>query len=178
MLNLFNAIVNGIGRALPNYTQGYRTAIQDNWNDLKNYNDIQQGQISNAFLEDTFPLAYNMYADRANNSRLGAMLNTANYLADVPTWNGRIQAGSILGANYPRLMEGAIANMFNNWDTNNMMRSQIMNGGFTMPNVQYPQLPYDPSLLPYYGQQPQVQQQNPRSILEQSRQAPSAAVQP
>ena len=59
MLNLFGAIANGLGRAMPGYMNGYRMAVQDNWNDLNQYNKVQQGQLGNAWLEASFDPMYN-----------------------------------------------------------------------------------------------------------------------
>ena len=48
--NFFGAL-GAFSRALPGYVQGERMAVQDNWNDLNQYNKVQSGQIQNAWDE-------------------------------------------------------------------------------------------------------------------------------
>lgn len=86
MLNI-GGIFGSMGRILPGYVQGERQAIADNWQDLNQYNQVQSGQIRNAFDELTFPLAYNMYADQAGISRAAALqagMNLGTRLLGAP----------------------------------------------------------------------------------------------
>lgn len=57
--------LGALGRMLPGYMQGERMAVQDNWNDLNQYNKVQAGQIQNAFDEAAF------------NPRLSSLMNAA-----------------------------------------------------------------------------------------------------
>lgn len=66
MLNFLGAISS----LLPGYVQGRRQAIADNWQDLQNYNNIQQGQLANAFTEATWQPRLDMFADNANLNNL------------------------------------------------------------------------------------------------------------
>lgn len=82
--NIFGAI-GALGRILPGYVQGERQAVQDNWQDLQNYNQVQQGQIQNAFSEATFEPAVQMYGlslqDALNKSELGSMQTALQRIA-------------------------------------------------------------------------------------------------
>ena len=69
--NLFAAI----GRALPGFVEGERMAVQDNWNDLNQYNKVQAGQLENAFTEQTFNPRMQIVYDAARNSGLGVLNN-------------------------------------------------------------------------------------------------------
>lgn len=63
-------------RVLPGYLQGYRMAIDDNWKDLNQYNQVWKGQLSNLFDEATFTPAVDMFNSNAGIAGLNA-LNTA-----------------------------------------------------------------------------------------------------
>ena len=54
-----------VGRLLPGYMQGERQAIQDNWNDLNQYNKAQAGQLQNMFDENAMRDRLNMMHDAA-----------------------------------------------------------------------------------------------------------------
>lgn len=69
-LNLFGAI-GALGRALPGYMQGERQAVQDNWQDLSNYNQVQAGQYQNAYDAALFNPRLSIGYDQAALSRLG-----------------------------------------------------------------------------------------------------------
>ena len=59
-----------VGRLLPGYMQGERQAIQDNWNDLNQYNKVQAGQLQNMFDENVMPDRMNIAKDNAIISNL------------------------------------------------------------------------------------------------------------
>lgn len=46
--------LGGLMSLMPGYLDGQRQANKDNWDDLKNFNNVQAGQIKNAFDEVTF----------------------------------------------------------------------------------------------------------------------------
>ena len=54
-----------VGRLLPGYMQGERQAIQDNWNDLNQYNKVQAGQLQNMFDENAMRDRLQMLKDNA-----------------------------------------------------------------------------------------------------------------
>lgn len=66
MLNFLGAIAS----LLPGYVQGRRQAISDNWQDLQNYNNIQAGQLSNAFTSATFEPRLDMFVDNVRRNNL------------------------------------------------------------------------------------------------------------
>ena len=85
-MNLFG-ILGNIGRVLPGYMQGYRMAIQDNWNDLNQYNQVQKGQLNNLYDEATFEPAVDMYNSNADMARLNLYnlgMQTQTNLAALP----------------------------------------------------------------------------------------------
>ena len=61
----FLGALGAVGRLLPGYMQGERQAIQDNWNDLNQYNKVQAGQLQNMFDENVMPDRMNMVKDNA-----------------------------------------------------------------------------------------------------------------
>lgn len=75
MLDIFGSI----GRILPGYVEGQRNAIKDNWQDLENYNNVQAGQLANAFTEATFGNNVDMMYDAAKRSRLGLGMDLGNF---------------------------------------------------------------------------------------------------
>lgn len=83
--NIFGAF-GALGRLLPGYIQGERQAIQDNWQDLQNYNQTQAGQIQNAFDENVLDDRIDMMgfqrdnaANQANNLYMQTMLQQAMF---------------------------------------------------------------------------------------------------
>ena len=61
----FLGALGSLGRLLPGYMQGERQAIQDNWNDLNQYNKVQAGQLQNMFDENAMRDRLNMMRDAA-----------------------------------------------------------------------------------------------------------------
>ena len=55
------------------YIQGRRNAIQDNWTDLKDYNEVLKGQLSNAYDMETF----DSKVRQSRNNALVSNMNTA-----------------------------------------------------------------------------------------------------
>lgn len=91
MLNFLGAISS----LLPGYVQGRRQAIQDNWQDLQNYNNIQAGQFSNAFTAATWQPRLDIMGDTAIRSGLGTIndgMNTAIHAAYLP---GQLTQGQV-----------------------------------------------------------------------------------
>lgn len=65
------SFLSGLANLLPGYIQGRQKAIEDNWNDLNQYNKVQSGQIQNAFNEATFAPRVDMVNTNANMGQLG-----------------------------------------------------------------------------------------------------------
>lgn len=74
--NLFAAI----GRTLPGFVEGERMAVQDNRNDLNQYNRVQAGQLQNAFDEAVFQPRIDMMYDQGKLSGI-TLTNTGMQLA-------------------------------------------------------------------------------------------------
>lgn len=65
----FGSLFSAIGRLLPGFVEGERLAVKDNWDDLKNYNDVQAGQLDNAWTEATWnPRLANVWYNALNNA--------------------------------------------------------------------------------------------------------------
>lgn len=78
---------------LPGYIQGRRQAIQDNWQDQQNFNNILGGQLNNMWNMATWGPRLDMYHDAANrswlqllNDRMTTNVNLAGYPEAV--WRG------------------------------------------------------------------------------------------
>ena len=70
--NFFGAL-GAFSRALPGYVQGERMAVQDNWNDLNQYNKVQSGQIQNAWEYDQAAMSNIGVADSTQNYFLNSL---------------------------------------------------------------------------------------------------------
>ena len=64
-MSFLGGLFQSFGRLLPGYMQGERQAIQDNWNDLNQYNKVQAGQLQNMFDENAMRHRLNILQDRA-----------------------------------------------------------------------------------------------------------------
>lgn len=71
--------LGALSSLLPGYIQGRRQAIQDNWQDLQNYNNIQQGQLNNAFTEATWQPRLDMFADNAKRNNAVTLRTVDDY---------------------------------------------------------------------------------------------------
>lgn len=102
MFNIFGAI-GQLGRILPGYTDGYRSAISDNWNDLNQYNQVQNGQIGNAFMEATFNPRVNMQYHQAAMSGMGVEQAARNNALGWTLHPYQMQAAATHGPMLPAL---------------------------------------------------------------------------
>lgn len=71
----FDGFFSSVGQLLPGYLEGQRQAVEDNWNDLNQYNQVQEGQLENLFNEQTMDDRLSMMADAAENSYMGYLNN-------------------------------------------------------------------------------------------------------
>lgn len=83
-------IISQFGRLMPGYIQGERMAVQDNWNDMNQYNQVQSGQIQNAYDEAVFNPRVNMLYDQADLSGLGVDNSRMNYDVNRAMQPGRM----------------------------------------------------------------------------------------
>lgn len=64
-MSFLGGLFQSFGRLLPGYMQGERQAVQDNWNDLNQYNKVQAGQLQNMFDENAMRDRLQMLKDNA-----------------------------------------------------------------------------------------------------------------
>lgn len=83
------SFLGGLANLLPGYVQGQRQAIQDNWQDLMNYNQVQSGQLSNAFTEATWQPRMNLFYENAlrNNLQLQADRMNLRQMLAIEPWS-------------------------------------------------------------------------------------------
>lgn len=74
------------------YLNGMRTANEDNWKDLQNYNNIQKGQLDNAFKFATFDPAVRVAWNQGANSDYNRLLSAL-------TADSKIRTGQTYMAN-------------------------------------------------------------------------------
>lgn len=77
----FGSLLGALSRTLPGYMEGDRQAVQDNWRDLNQYNQVQAGQLGNMWTEATWLPRLTM----ATNSAWDSTMNTAGNLMDLGT---------------------------------------------------------------------------------------------
>ena len=95
----FGSLFSAIGRLLPGFVEGERLAIRDNWNDLNQYNQVQQGQMDNAFQFATFePRLNNVWYQSAVNE-LNARRHGMDYAEYAAGHQGRLDREATMGAN-------------------------------------------------------------------------------
>ena len=84
------SFLGSLANLLPGYIEGQRQAVKDNWYDLNQYNQVQQGQIQNAFDEATF-------SDKVRLVNQGAAMGDLSYMQKL--WGTQLA-----GARMPGLM--------------------------------------------------------------------------
>lgn len=109
--------LGAIASLLPGYMQGRRQAIQDNWTDLSNYNQVQAGQLANAFTEGTWDYNMARARDAATNS-------------GFQTWNN-MRNLQVNEAYFPKMLtEGQIASWYApytaQYDQQNKLLAQML----------------------------------------------------
>lgn len=106
------SFLGSLAGLLPGYLQGQRMANQDNWQDLMNYNQAQQGQLSNAFTSATWQPRLDMYRDSAVKSNLdmnGALMDFRTKMLYQPYMEQNAFWQSYYGM--PLAQAGALANL-------------------------------------------------------------------
>lgn len=88
------SFLGGLASLLPGYIQGQRMANQDNWQDLMNYNQVQSGQLANAFTEGTWQDRLNMFHNERANSDYNRLGNLQDYI--LKTWSFPGNVASVL----------------------------------------------------------------------------------
>lgn len=90
----FGSLLGAVAGLLPGYMEGERQAVKDNWQDLTNYNQVQQGQLGNLFLEGTMPQRFQMFNAQAYRQGLGAINDTLATLAQYYGAPGQMLNGA------------------------------------------------------------------------------------
>lgn len=70
-MSFLGGLFQSFGRLLPGYMQGERQAVQDNWNDLNQYNKVQAGQLQNMFDENVMRPRMQMVWDAMRQQNYG-----------------------------------------------------------------------------------------------------------
>lgn len=145
--NLFGAI-GALGRLLPGYVQGERQAVQDNWNDLNQYNQVQQGQFQNAYAEATFDPAVQMFKfnrDILQNNALNNFMQTSVQAAMYPgALTGAQLSGQVLPYVMPAQQWGMLGQALAPW----MMGNRLGAATGLWPSQMGQQPYYNPMNLP------------------------------
>ena len=122
----FLGALGALGSLLPGYVQGREAAIRGNWNDLNQFNQVQAGQLQNAFSELDLPLAYNRDVDAALTSRLGALTNQQQFNEYMVGGPGRLAGARMLNQYTPALTYMGIQDQLGNYMQQQSLR-QLMN---------------------------------------------------
>lgn len=86
----FFGVLGQLGRLLPGYLEGERAAIKDNWQDLQNYNNVQHGQLQNAFDISTWnPQVTREYLSTGMLQN-AAQLSSKNLFDTLAAWPGTL----------------------------------------------------------------------------------------
>ena len=104
-MSFLGGLFQSFGRLLPGYMQGERQAVQDNWNDLNQYNKAQAGQLQNMFDENAMRDRLQMLKDNAiinNFQRHAAGLDLGVKAAGTPLAYAQIGYQT---ANFPLLQQ-------------------------------------------------------------------------
>lgn len=131
--------LGNLSRALPGYIEGQRQAIQDNWQDLKNWNEVYSGQLGNMYANQTYPLRLSREYDLAMMSQYGREKSRGDieqYRAYLP---GAVRRAKIRGELAP-VNEAALFQHTMNMMRNPFLYSQGMNpmqwyGGMNLPEI-------------------------------------------
>lgn len=75
------------------YMQGMRAAVQDNWKDLQNYNQVQRGQLENAFSMGSFDPAMRNVWNKAMTNEIAALLAAKQAELTLPYLQGMSNYG-------------------------------------------------------------------------------------
>lgn len=113
----FGSLLGAVSRVLPGYMEGERQAVRDNWQDLMNYNQVQQGQLGNLFLEGTLPQRFQQFEDataRSNLLRINDMIGLLQQWYAAP---GQMAHGAAYSMYGPQLAQ---------YDVQNALRAQQM----------------------------------------------------
>lgn len=89
------SFLGALANLMPGYIQGQRQAVQDNWQDLQNYNNVQSGQQANAFTEATWQPRLDMFNNQARRSGLSLINDVMNTNVNWAWYPGQFYRGMI-----------------------------------------------------------------------------------
>ena len=89
----FDGFFSSLGQLLPGYTEGRQDAIEDNWNDMNQFNQVLAGQTENAFNLETFDERARMMRDAAERSYYGALNDAMTLRTNMAFQPGRESFG-------------------------------------------------------------------------------------
>lgn len=166
MLNFLGALAN-VARLLPNYVEGQRMAVQDNWRDLQAFNQTQMGQLENMFVERTLPWRINMAADDAARSRMMTTLAGASTIENLWGLPGRLRTVGLSNKYSPEMYQQFGESMLRQANSGGWSQSlgdfmPFFNGGMGVQQQQQ--------------QQPMGGPDDARSLMRQQTQQPTAAM--
>lgn len=141
MAGFLGGFFSSIGRMLPGYLEGERQAVQDNWSDLSNYNKVQEGQLNNAFTEETFGDRADMMRTARNMSVNNMEQSYMNLDVNRAAQQARMQNALAMSAWAPMLSNliaygqygqaNAAARMYNSPEWTSMLLRSMRYGGST-----------------------------------------------
>lgn len=114
------SFLGSLAGLLPGYLNGQRMAVKDNWQDLMNYNQAQQGQLSNMFTEATWQPRIDMFTDNALRNRMNMWGDMMDFGTKWYAWPGQLGNAQVYSAMDP---------MANYWSYLNAFRQQQGMGG-------------------------------------------------
>lgn len=98
-------IFGSIGQLLPGYMEGQRQAVADNWNDLSQYNQIQEGQLNNLFNMQTFDDRLAMMEDAMYRSGYQRQNDAMTLERNTTLFPGMIRAAQLQSGAMPHLQQ-------------------------------------------------------------------------
>lgn len=130
------SFLGALASLLPGYINGQRMANQDNWNDLNQYNQVQQGQQANMYTAATWNDRLNMYHNAATNSGLSLMNNGMQTLANYYHFPGLLNTQMVNDYYAPYMAD--LNNQMQMLASNTMMQNPLMFWGNNRPQQQMP----------------------------------------
>lgn len=158
---MFN-VLGAIGALLPGYMEGHRKAVQDNWNDLNQYNNVQKGQLDNMWTEDTYDMRYKNMAYNTTDSFMKTLENLRQTRLAEAQFGGQYAAAALRGQYLPALEQARIRSTYGQY--NDLAKGKpmppvtpgidpTMGGGFYGQYAEEPWYPINYTPAPEYGQQ-------------------------
>lgn len=101
----FDGFFSSVGQLLPGYLEGQRQAVEDNWNDLNQYNQVQEGQLENLFNEQTMDERLQMMRDARDRAHMSTLNDAMTLELNQAYQPGRLVYGLQFSNFSPRMSE-------------------------------------------------------------------------